>query len=379
MAAKRNGKKKAGNIIPLILFVLIGAACGVIVALCMERSGGDLPLYDFLLVLIGIVLEMYAAIFLQLIIHEAGHLVFGLLTGYRFSSFRIGSLMFMKRDGKLHTARLSVAGTGGQCLMLPPETEPDRVPVVLYNLGGAIMNLFSAALFAGLYFLCTGVQLLWMFCLIMCVVGVGIAFMNGVPLHLGTVNNDGSNALETAKSPEAKRAFVIQMRVAGQSASGVRLKDMPEEWFALPKDWDKNSSLTAALAVFRANRLMDMHRFDEAAEAADELLCGENGVVGLYRGLLRCDRVYCALISEGRNADVSRLFGREQKALMKQMRNFPSVIRTEYAYALLYEKDAEKAEKKKSAFEAAAKRYPYESDIESERELMQTAEEAAAR
>ncbi len=39
--------------------------------------------------------------FLQIIIHEAGHLVCGLASGYRFVSFRILSFTLIREDGKL--------------------------------------------------------------------------------------------------------------------------------------------------------------------------------------------------------------------------------------------------------------------------------------
>ena len=53
------------------------------------------------------------------------------------------------------------------------------------------------------------------------------------------------------------------------------------------------------------------------------------------------------------------------------MKNFPSVLRTEYAYALLCEKDTVKADKVKNQFEKCAKTYPYQNDVQSERELME--------
>ena len=59
---------------------------------------------------------------------------------------------------------------------------------------------------------------------------------------------------------------------------------------------------------------------------------------------------------------------------MKSMKKFPSVLRTWYAYALLAERDGEKARKIKDQFEKCAKSYPYPSDIASERELMERVE-----
>ena len=59
---------------------------------------------------------------------------------------------------------------------------------------------------------------------------------------------------------------------------------------------------------------------------------------------------------------------------MKQMKTFPSVIRTEYAYALLCERNKEKAQKHLAYFEKTEKNYPYPQDMQSERELMQIAD-----
>ena len=63
-------------------------------------------------------------------------------------------------------------------------------------------------------------------------------------------------------------------------------------------------------------------------------------------------------------------------SLKKCMRTFPSVIRTEYAR--LVEKDQGKAGKAMEAFEKVAKTYPYPNDMNSERELIQIAEEKAS-
>ena len=63
-----------------------------------------------------------------------------------------------------------------------------------------------------------------------------------------------------------------------------------------------------------------------------------------------------------------------QKKFMKAMKRFPSVLRAQYALALLFEKNADKAEMIKNEFEKVAKTYPYAQDIESERDLMKIAE-----
>lgn len=58
------------------------------------------------------------------------------------------------------------------------------------------------------------------------------------------------------------------------------------------------------------------------------------------------------------------------------MKTYPSVLRTEYAYALLAKKDDIKASKVMEKFEKVAHSYPHLIDIESERELMAIAQTA---
>ncbi len=354
--------------IPIAFFILIGAACGVIL-------GESLSEFRLLYVLI-LLAVMYGSIFVHLIIHEGGHLVFGLLTGYRFSSFRILGFMWVKEGGKLKFRQLSIAGTSGQCLMTPPDLVDGKMPVVLYNLGGSLMNVIVSAVFLGLHF-AAPLGILRASLLIFALIGVGLAAMNGIPMRMGVVDNDGYNALSLRRNPKAIRAFWIQMKANEQIAAGIRLKDMPEEWFAVPSDEEMQNSMIAPLGVFAHSRLIDAHRFADADALAAHLLSIDSGIVGLHRSLVICERIYCELITQNRREVLDGFLSPEQRKFMKSMKTYPSVLRTEYAYALLGERDTAKAESVMAQFEKCAKRYPYPTDVAAERELMEIAAQKA--
>ena len=370
--AKR--KKPWQQYIGILFFMMIGACCGILMMEYMERlretgiSGGEA-----LLMLAVLFVGMYAAIFIQIIVHELGHLLFGLMTGYSFSSFRIGSFMWIKENDKIHRKRMSLAGTGGQCLMCPPEMKDGKIPYVLYNYGGSLLNLLSGVFFTLLYLWVRSIPILPVLCLMFSVIGVAYALMNGLPMRFGTVDNDGYNALSLGRSKEALRSFWIQMKVSEQMAKGVSIADMPAEWFVPPSDMDMKNSMTAVMGVFACNRLMTEKRFAEALALMKHYMEIDTAIVGLHRNLMLCDMVYCELIGENRGDVVSELLGREQKKFMKAMRNYPAVLRTEYTCAMLDRYDPQKAERAEKQFELIAKTYPYESDIESERELMRDA------
>ena len=353
--------------------MLMGAICGVIIVWYIDKSSAD-TLYQRLLLFAGLFLGTYAAFFFHIIVHEAGHLVFGLLTGYRFSSFRIASLLLLKENGKWKWKRLSIVGTGGQCLMAPPDLKDGKMPLVLYNLGGSLINTLTGALFLLGYLIWSEIPLLSPLLLIFAAVGFIIALMNGIPLRMGTVDNDGYNAFALSKNKEATEAFWVQLKVAEQTAKGVRLRDMPDEWFAVPTDEAMKNSMVAVRGVFACNKLMDEEKFEQADALMAHLLEIESGMVGLHRSLLICDRIFAELIGENRGDVIGCMLTKEQLAFMKAMKSYPSVIRTQYALALLLEKDPEKAETLKNELEKVARTYPYPHEIDSERELLRIAE-----
>ena len=379
MSQKETKKKKIGQILIPVCFVLIGAVCGILFMKYLDRpeTAGTPGGGKILTILVALV-SMCAALILQIIIHEAGHLVFGLLTGYRFISFRVSSFMWMKDNDRIRFKRMSIAGTGGQCLMAPPDLKDGKMPVQLYNYGGAIMNLIASAISGGLSLLCPAGSLFRPFLLMMLVTGIAYALMNGLPLRMSLANNDGRNAWDLARSPEAVRAFWTTMKMNELSARGVCLRDMPEEWFAVPDEEGMKNGITSSLGAVACSRLMEQGRFEEADALMERLLSQNNGIPGVLRKMLVCDRIYVELIRENRPEALEALRTKDQLKFMKSMKKYPSVLRTEYAYALLAEKDPEKAQTVMEAFEKAARTYPNPNDITIERELMETAREAAA-
>lgn len=371
-----NKKKKFPwqQILFFCVFLVIGWCCGYFIGEYVGKAAeAGKSMTEIALSSVGLFALMYVSIFLHTAIHEAGHLVFGLLTGYGFSSYRVGSLMIVKEGGKLKLRKFSLAGTGGQCLMVPPDMVDGKLPYVLYNLGGSIMNLAVSLLCLLVWLLIPDVPALTAFLLMMAVIGVGTGLMNGIPLRLGNIDNDGYNALSLGKDKAALRAFWVQMKVNERMAAGVRIKDMPEEWFAVPTQAEMKNAMAAPLGVFACNRLMDAQEFDRAAPLMEQLMAMDTGITGLHKNLMICDMAYCELIGENRSEKLEQYCSREQMKFRKTMKNFLTVLRTEYAYALLHEKDKEKAEGILARFEKAAKTYPYPSDAQSERELIQIA------
>lgn len=372
----KQGKKKVnwGGMLSGAIMMITCGAIGFFGGEFIDSHLGDEHFGLNLAIMLG---GIYLAFFTQIILHEAGHLIFGLATGYRFVSFMAFGFIWTKgADGKLRAGRMQLAGAGGQCLMAPPDYNDGKFPFTLYNLGGVLMNLITAGLFALLAGL---IPVAWLQILLIGQVFVGVAFalLNGLPIPVEAVQNDGKNLLCIRKDDVARRAFWVQMSLAAASAKGVRLKDMPEDWFApLPED-KMDNAIVSAVAVLNTSRLMDKLDFEGAEAEIRRLLAREKGILGLYKMTMGCDGAVCELIA-GHPGDLTDgLATKENQQLMKAMKAHPAILRTQYAIALLKEKDAAKAEKLLADFEKAAKKHPNPQEIVGERELIAACQAAA--
>lgn len=365
----KNKSKVLKKILLYFVALLIGGLIGFILLARFDASFGGIFFY------VEIALAMVLSFYISIIVHEGGHLVFGLISGYAFSSFRIGSIMLLRQNGKYRLCRYKLAGTGGQCLMAPPDKKNEDIPVVLYNLGGVIFNLIFAVIFAVLFMLVPYVYVLSQTLLISSILCFIFMLSNGIPMHTGGIANDGMNAKCLSKDKMAATAFLNQLRMNEAQTRGFSLSEMPDEWFTIPEGADKKNVAYSSIAVFNVNRNFEKKDISKSIAEIEDLLGSDWQILGLHRNLLTCDLIFCRLINDGEGANVASLLTPELKQFMRAMKNFAGVIRTEYALDLIYRKDEGAAEKRLKLFEKRYKNSPSPKDTQIERELMAMAKD----
>lgn len=369
---KDKESKDIGSIISFILCIIIGGIFGYAGVDVFDKSMAmSNNLVVKIIILIGVVLSFFVAVYVQIIVHEGGHYIFGKLTGYRLSSFRIGSTMFIRENGKIVRKKFNIAGTGGQCLMSPPDYKGDSYPYTLYNLGGSIINFLFGLLCFGLYNIMPNIPVLSTFLYVLFAIGLLFAVINGFPLKSGGIANDGYNLMSMINDSEARKAFWIQLKVNALQTSAIRLKDMPEEWFKWPEDNKIKNPLIGAIAVFCCNYYHDNHDFKKARELSEYLLKNDLGMLEVYRNELRCELLFYEIMDKCRLDIVEALYTKQLQKYIKITSSYISRKRLLYAYEVLVNKNEEEAQRKLEEFESVAKTYPYKCELESEREILE--------
>lgn len=372
-----NKKKNYGDIAAKIIMLLTGAVCGIFIIFTMNFFGTLVKgPAAFLLMFAEAMIIMYIASFVQTIIHESGHLIFGLITGYKFVSFRIGHFMFIKEKGRLKIKLYNVVGTAGQCLMMPPQWN-EKIPYRLYNLGGCIMNA-ATALFALAAYFAAGAEGFFALCMAMlAVMGLSMALTNGIPMRVGGISNDGMNAALLGKKENTLRAFWLQLYVNGLIAKGERYRNMPREWFRFPEGEELSDPICCAMGVMLYNFCFDMHEFDEAEQTINYML-NAPGLLDVEKNELLCELLFLRVLRGAPKEEIDSLLTPKLDKYIKATANYVSRRRLAYAYQLLYLKNYSTAQKCLEVFERTAATYPYSAETENEREIIEIVKQKAS-
>jgi hypothetical protein len=299
--------------------------------------------------ILGIVLVTIAAvvigIFLNMVLHEAGHLGMGLLTGYGFVYFNVLSLTIIKQNEKLMIKKYRVAGTAGGCALLPPDIKNGRYAYKLYISGGLLVNFLISVICFLLFLQLAGSADLWARALL--VIGIIAAFfglINLIPSNI-SMPSDGWVLfnLGREKNSAMRRGMWSSSRVQAFVAGGIRPRDISKELF----DWADVSDIGdmfAFVAVFNHyTYLLDSFELLKARELVRTLSENLQNVPDVYKMQCYCELLFHELIGECRNEEVSRLYTKELKDYIKAACSEINVQRLLYAYACLVLKDEAKS------------------------------------
>ena len=359
-------KNKKENLMSILLMIIVSLLCFIGGTLSSRASASN----NTSLLELSLEFIIFIVIFnFHMIIHEIGHLILGLLTGYEFVSFRIGSITVIRDNNKFKLKKFKIKGTGGQCLMMPKCESYEDCNYVLYNLGGIMLNAIVSIISAILYFTLNSNKYINLILVMIIIIGITVIITNGIPLKIGGVPNDGYNTLSISKDKFMKYCFYIQLKVNGLLYKGTRPKEINIEWFKTKEGVDLNNPLVVAIKCFEANYYHDKLEFDKAKKCYEEILDNAPKIIKLYEYEIKCELLFYEILNNNKEK-VDELYTKELKAYIKATNCYITRKRLMYAYDLIILNDMKKAEKDFNEFEKLKKVYPAKGEIYSEEEVM---------
>ena len=277
-----------------------------------------------------IILFFLCAYVLGTFLHELGHMVMGLVSGYKFISLRIGSYVLTREDRQWKIKRMSIPGTAGQCLMMPPDSDtPEKVPAVLYHMGGGLFNLLTALCAYLLFLVCQG-RPLRIFLILLCTVSLALAILNLYPVKL-QVPNDGYNIKRILKSKADRIAVYNVLKI--HSYPDLSPGELPEKLYS----WSDEGEFSGMSKLMRGYYLLDQHRFDEAEQFFRAAAEKNDKSIGYYRLEAACELLFCLLLRNAPEEEIQAVYDDELKQYIEKTKKHQiPKRRLLYAYQLLY-------------------------------------------
>ena len=328
------------------------------------------------------VAALAVGLILNVILHEFGHLLGGLLTGWRFVYFSIFNLLWIKEDGTIRRKTAHFQDAAGICRMAPPEMKNGTLPHRLYLFGGAFMNLLAAAACALLFFHFAASAPFWARAfLIAGIAGAYLGITNLVPTKVGFTLSDGYLLfhLGSPKNADMRLRFWRNSNLVALRASGTRIRDIPTEYFEWASRNERISdpfALEAALLPYE--HLIDKGEMEEA-RAYLQLVrdCLDNSLAPLMPAL-DLHLMFHELIDKCREDEINRFYTADVRKYARDSESSEGVQRVLYAYARLFSKNADAAKAHLKLFEKACKNSTNIGGIPGQRALIALVDSIAA-
>lgn len=360
-------RRSLGIIGFIAVFILLGIVLALISGELFAYYGWTDNVFTGLLIFIVLFILLILAYLVQIVLHELGHLFFGLVSGYGFVSFRVGSLTLVREEGKFKLKKYNIPGTGGQCLMMPPELKDGEYPYVIFNLGGVLFNLIFSSLALLPIILIDDLSAgVWALLVLFIIAGVIGILTNGIPLKIGGIANDASNILSMRNDATAREGFYLQLRINGLQSMGMRLKDLDKEKLELPVDADLSNPLNTGIKLIEHNWYLDNKDFVNARATLESLVPYFNKLLPLYVYEINSERIFLELIGDNNKDLIDRLYTETLQKYIKQSKFMLNKTRLMLAYEAFYNKDLKKAEEQYKLLIKMYDTYPNKGEAEME-------------
>jgi len=265
-------KKTAVTLVMIFLFAAAGYAGGNLLA----NSAIDLKTSNDLGIVSAILIAL-VALYLVLLTHELGHLLFGKLAGMRPFLLITGPLkMVATQKGWQVSLNTNIALAGGLAACMPVRTETMRRDLLWLVAGGPLTSLLGSLLGFLLYALVPDGSSWNFFGLLFGVTAGAIFLVTLVPAKTSGFMTDGAQILSLLRGGIEAEQRALILILQAESLNGIRPRDYSPEILQRMLSTRCNPAMDASVDLLAYYHHLDRGDVEQAGQLLDQILAREN-------------------------------------------------------------------------------------------------------
>lgn len=305
--------------------ILMGVAVGVVL-------GVATPYFVHLpsMGLLNNLLLWFGTFFAAIIIHELGHLLSGLIVGFRFQAISIGLIWFGYEYGKLRFRIRRVASISGAASVTIDRVRRVRRRFLFFVVGGPAANLMTGSV-AALLMAKFGSQnsIRIVFLSLFAFVSILLSLVNVVPFRAGAFWSDGARILALLRSRDRGRRILASLALGLQYRQGIAPDEIKSTWLRAAASASDGSidELNGCLRTF----LYFSAREEEAlaAQYLERCLCLANQAGRTVHDVISLEAAIFTAWFRRDAVNARRWFG-----ALKSFRQLPKLMQTQWEIAI---------------------------------------------
>lgn len=314
----------------VLSFLLTLASLLAVTLICNNRYYGQAD--PFLVILLFIAFAV-AVGFICTLLHELGHLIFGIKNKFAFLSFAVWFFKFSKIGGKLRFDFTKMSEEAGSTEFVPKTTEDLEKRLKKMTFGGLLFTFFATCISIPIFFIPTAP--LWLYCFLSMFLPIGafMLFGNGLPMINDGVCNDGGVIYGIVKKTDSVKVLINILKIHAELYQGKTPAEIDEGlYFDLPQLPEDDLNFITLLNL-RYNYYLDKEDYENAKKIISRLTTLTEYMPKSIYNSVKADELYSYCTFDLSNEKADDLTLELEKYLNKN--NSITNLRIKLAYILL--------------------------------------------
>lgn len=301
----------------------------------------------------------------SIILHECGHLFFGLKSKLKFMSFNIRGFSIVKRNNKLVIERKALTkDIGGYCNMqFLDSVKYLNKDVILYFYGGIIINIVLALLFLPIFLLCAN-EYIKLLSLLYVIYNFYLAIYNSIPYsNLVGVSTDMKHIINYLHDSRYIEKIGIIDKIMKYRENNNTLKNIDKNLLYMPTRITNDYDMTIALVYIAY--LSEKKEYKQMSDSINFVLNStSNTITEAQKNALKVQEIDFIVHTNFDKNKLKEIWDSSFNKYINQLSLLSiSGLAFKYLYYMVINENPNKAEEIMKEYQNKKRKYPNNQDV----------------